>query len=399
MMRPFNPNIVNKFIGEGQSPDRILRFSDQKQVDSEKKGVLWQSKEAKRLGKALQLFVSRHLELAVKTINKRAIKVVNREQCKNLINHYRNQPVSEIHQLEITLLEAVVSQNQEGVNKALDEMKDLFKLSFGDEWPEKYQAFLKDESKEILKLSQAHSDQGFISRLMFGKPKYKTMIEALDKKIDKQKGELNRARQKQDIQKWQGNQRKRKSGKPVQNRDQARAAKRNRQQNTSGNIPARRTQNQQVPIDSKAAQQLAFDIVCEQAKEIKAEDYQLAMEYDLLNSHMVEALLREGDVSHAAETFKELVKALRPEKKVASQPPQRSQRQNVAGNRTERAEAQQARQLPNDLQVAQKLAFDIARGHTEEIRAEDFQLAIKHGLLNGVSAQKSVHEAKLQFVV
>ena len=352
MMRPFNPEVINQSgIAQGQSVDNILRFSDQKQFDTEKKGVLWQSREAKRFGRAVRLFIGRrhaleaklHLQLEQpegKGLSERSIKVVDRELCRNLINHYQQDPISAIHQAEINLLEAVVSENQNGVNDALDGLKGVFQLYFPDDWPEKYQAFLRNESKEILNLSQKHSDQGFIARMIFGKPKYKKMMEILDKKIGLQHEELKKVKQARVVQRKnaqrrmprpaQENHRQRQPEKSLLNRTARPVASPHRHQNQQQN--GGRTNTQEAALTNAAretgevARQLAFDIVRSHSSEIKARDYKLAMDYDLLNSYMVEALLKEGDVSHAVQTFKELVLALRDDEKEPGLAPEKERR-------------------------------------------------------------------------
>ena len=305
MTQPFNPSVFNQSgIANGQSAADIICFSGERQLGTEEKGTFWQSSKAKKFGRAVKLFIDRRQQLASKLnisgyqdqqvisdlgLNERSITVVNQEQCKNLVNRYQENPINLIHQAEIDLLEAFVTNNKDKVNKALDRLQELFQLYFPDDWLEKYEAFLQNESKEILRLGQAHTDQGFFARMVFGKPKFKQMMLALDKKIIRQQEAMKKLKQDHIIQHQLEQSRTRRIA-PV------------------------------AKESKEIKQQLAFEIVRDRSRTIKTEDYPLAMEYGLLNSEMVEALLQEGDISQAVETFSELVQALRSDVQVSRTP-------------------------------------------------------------------------------
>ncbi|WP_354007935.1 ubiquitin carboxyl-terminal hydrolase [Endozoicomonas lisbonensis] len=367
MIQPFNPDAFTRSgIAKSQLAGNILRFSENNQIGTEDRGVFWQSKGAKKFGRAVKLFIDRRQQLNAKLklqtnqgqqvvvdtgLKQRSIKVISPEECKNLVNLNKSDPVSAIHQAEIGLLEMVVRNNHAGVNEAMDNLKSVFQQQYPNDWQEKYPAFLKNEAKEILQLSQKHSGRSFLARIFLGKLKYKKVMEVLNKKIDKQQGELKKLETDRIIQGVQAKARTPRrpearsqnwrATKPLRNRGAAPVADNNTsqipRQNTPepvvrtqqavspslANTPEARTPEGRVPVAEESPEikrQLAFEIIRDRSEEIKAEDYQLAEEYDLLNSDMVEALLKEGDVSHAVQTFTELARALRPEKQVSDKP-------------------------------------------------------------------------------
>ncbi|MCW7554754.1 ubiquitin carboxyl-terminal hydrolase [Endozoicomonas gorgoniicola] len=337
MTQPFSPDAFNRSgIVDSQLAGNILHFSENNQIGTEGKGVFWQSRGAKKFGRAVKLFIDRRQTLNAKLklptnhgqqaladtgLKQRSIKVISREECKNLVNRYKGDPISSIHQAEIVLLEMVLSNNHAGVNKAMDKLKSVFQQHFPNDWQEKYPVFLKNEAKEILQLSQKHSDRSFLARIFLGKPKFKSAMEVLNKKIDQQQDELKRLETDRIIQRAQEKTRttrrlqaqshNRQTTKPLRNRGAAPVAGSNTSQIPRPNAPEVRTPAAEESPEIK--RQLAFEVIRYHSEEIKAEDYKLATEYDLLNSNMVEALLKEGDVSYAVQTFTELALALRPE--------------------------------------------------------------------------------------
>ena len=364
MTQPFNPSVFNQSgIANGQSAADIMCFSGEKLLGTEAKGVFWQSSKAKKFGRAVKLFIHRRQKLASKLniqesqdqqvisdlgLNKRSVTVVSQEQCKNLVNRYQENPINLIHQTEIDLLEAFVTNNENEVNKALNRLQALFQLYFPDDWQEKYEAFLQNESKEILRLGQAHTDQGFFIRMVFGKPKFKQMMLALDKKIIRQQEALKKLKQDHIIQHQLEQSRTRR---PAQEQNNTRQPLNRRavpvinnhlNQLSGQNVPEPRTEAQKkvsVPVAKESKeikQQLAFEIVRDRSRTIKTEDYPLAMEYGLLNSEMVETLLQEGDISQAVQTFTDLVQALRPEVQVSHTPVSAEEQHLIARLRLEK---------------------------------------------------------------
>ena len=365
MTQPFNPSVFNQSgIAQEQSSADIICFSGQKQLGTEEKGIFWQSSEAKKFGRAVKLFIHRRQQLASKLnipeyqdqqeisdlgLNERSVTVVNREQCKNLVNSYQKEPINPIHQAEIDLLEAFVSNDKDGVNKALDRLQGLFQLYFPDDWEEKYEAFLQKESKEILRLGQAHTDQWFLTRLLFGKPKFKQMMLALDKKITRQQEALKKLKQDRIIQRHLEQRRtpppaqgQNITRRPLRNRRAAPVANNHPNQLSGQNAPEPRTEAQKAvsaPVAKESEeikQQLAFQIARDRSKAIKAEDYEDAITYDLLNSEMVEDLLQEGDISPAVETFSELLQAVRSDVRVSRAPASAAKQHLMARLRLEK---------------------------------------------------------------
>lgn len=176
-MQPFNPRTFESFHQQQITPKnerRIVKFTGAKEIGTERRG-LFQSSRAKAFGRAVHWYQLRSKELEAKLpkpvggagedrpnaipLRNRRIKVIDSARCHSLLQSPERTHTDVIQQAEVDVLEAIMTNNLEGLAQGMTALKQAFQDQYGDRWAPEFKQFLATEVAGLQVLSRRHSQR------------------------------------------------------------------------------------------------------------------------------------------------------------------------------------------------------------------------------------------------